>query len=234
MNASPGWTGSPTTTRRSPRTSRDLLAAHGRPVDGDPLHALPAALIASALAQHGPALALVAGRMLGPYRLVEPLGEGGMASVWLAEQTLNVRRRVALKIPHAGLEEPQATAARCARECDFLAGLEHPHIARLYDAGASADGLPYLAMEWIDGVPITQYADLHRLGVAERVDLFQQVLDAVRFAHARLVIHRDIKPSNILVTPGGEVKLLDFGIARLLDEAAPGADAAPLAQARAR
>ena len=210
---------------------RRLLAAHAQPVEGDPLQSPPTALIASALAQQSPELALFAGRMLGPYRLVEPLGEGGMASVWLAEQTLNVRRRVALKIPHPGLEDPHATAARFERECDFLASLEHPHIARLYDAGAGADGLPYLAMEWIDGMPITRYADAHRLGMAERVDLFAQVLEAVRFAHARLVIHRDIKPSNILVTPAGEVKLLDFGIARLLGEAPSGTDAVPAATA---
>ena len=204
---------------------RRLLEAHAQPAERDPLHDPPSSLIASALAHRSPALGLAAGHMLGPYRLVEPLGEGGMASVWLAEQTINVRRRVALKIPHTGLEAPEATAARLERECDLLASLEHPHIARLYDADASADGLPYLAMEWIDGVPITRYADAHRLGIPERVALFQQVLEAVRFAHARLIIHRDIKPSNILVTPDGEVKLLDFGIARLLDDTALQGDA---------
>ena len=195
---------------------RRLLAAHAQPAAGDPLHEPPAALIASALAQSSPAVALVAGRMLGPYRLLSPIGQGGMASVWLAEQTLNVVRRVALKLPAWGLEDPAATAARFAQERDFLAGLEHAHIARLYDAGVSEDGQPYLAMEWIDGVPITRYADDRRLSVRQRVSLFLQVLQAVRHAHARLIIHRDIKPSNILVTAEGEVKLLDFGIARLL------------------
>jgi len=208
---------------------RRLLAAHAQPEEGDPLHASPSTLIALALAQLAPSASLAAGRMLGPYRLLEPLGEGGMASVWLAEQTLNVRRRIALKIPHAGLEDPEATAARFARECDFLASLEHPNIARLYDAGASAEGLPYLAMEWIDGQPITRYADALRLAIPERIELFEQVLEAVRFAHTRLVIHRDIKPSNILVTPAGDVKLLDFGIARLLDETLPGPNAAAAA-----
>jgi len=196
-----------------------LLAAHQRPEGTDPLQERPTALMAEALARHAPEASITAGDMLGPYRLLAPLGEGGMASVWLAEQTVAVRRRVALKVPHPGLEDPAATAARFAQERDFLAGLEHPHIARLYDAGVSAAGLPYLAMEWIDGVPITRYADERRLTVTARVELFQKVLEAVRFAHSRLVIHRDIKPSNILVTAEGEVKLLDFGIARLLGEA---------------
>ena len=197
---------------------RRLIAAHERPAAGDPLSATPAALVVAALTGESAGATLVPGQMLGPYRLLEPIGEGGMASVWLAEQTLNVLRRVALKIPHAGLEDPAAMTARFAHERDFLASLEHPHIARLYDAGASADGLAYLAMEWIDGVPITRYADEHRLDLAARVRLFLQVLDAVRFAHGRLIIHRDLKPSNIIVTANGQVKLLDFGIARLLDE----------------
>jgi serine/threonine-protein kinase len=196
---------------------RRLLAAYDRPDRDDVLGALPAKLLAAALAEEGESW-LAPGQMLGPYRLLERIGEGGMASVWLAEQTVNVVRRVALKIPHAGLEDAAAMTARFAHERDFLAGLEHPHIARLYDAGASAEGLPYLAMEWIDGVPITRYADEHTLGVAARIALFFQVLQAVRFAHGRLVIHRDLKPSNIIVTADGQVKLLDFGIARLLEE----------------
>ena len=201
-----------------------LLAAHGSARADDPLNGPPSELIASALAQAPPTAQphLVAGRMLGHYRLVSPIGRGGMASVWLAEQTLNVVRRVALKLPSWGLEDPAAMAVRFAHERDFLAGLEHAHIARLYDAGVSEDGQPYLAMEWIDGVPITRYADEHRLGVPQRIGLFLQVLQAVRHAHARLILHRDIKPSNILVTPEGEVKLLDFGIARLLDEGLEG------------
>jgi serine/threonine protein kinase len=204
---------------------RRLLAAHAQRPEGDVLHEPPMAFIASALEQGSASPPLEAGQMLGPYRLVSPIGQGGMASVWLAEQTLNVVRRVALKLPAWGLEDTAATAARFAQERDFLAGLEHAHIARLYDAGVSEDGQPYLAMEWIDGVPITRYADERRLGVRERIALFLQVLQAVRHAHARLIIHRDIKPSNILVTPEGEVKLLDFGIARLLADG-PGVDAA--------
>ncbi len=207
---------------------RRLLAAHEQPAHSDPLKDPPLRLMATALAQYVPVHALTAGQMLGPYRLIEPLGQGGMASVWLAEQTVSVLRRVALKIPHAELEDAAAMTARFTQERDFLAGLEHPHIARLYDAGVSVDGLPYLAMEWIDGLPITRYCDDHRLTVAQRIELFRQVLQAVRHAHARLVIHRDIKPSNILVTAGGEVKLLDFGIARLLGDP-DGEDSSPIA-----
>ena len=198
---------------------RRLLAAHDRAAGSDALAAPPAELVAAAFASGDDAPPLAPGMMLGPYRLLERIGEGGMASVWLAEQTLNVLRRVALKIPHAGLEDAAAMTARFAHERDFLAGLEHPHIARLYDAGASASGLPYLAMEWIDGVPITRFADERRLAVAPRIALFLQALQAVRHAHARLIIHRDLKPSNIIVTADGQVKLLDFGIARLLEDA---------------
>ena len=183
------------------------------------VQAMCAAALAAAL--HGPGR--VAGAMLGPYRLIEPLGRGGMAEVWLAEQTAGVLRRVALKIPHVGLEEGRAAARRFAQERDFLAALEHPHIARLYDAGVSAEGSAYLAMELVAGVPITTFCDTARLAVPQRLALFQQVLGAVGHAHAHLVIHRDLKAGNILVTPDGQAKLLDFGIARLLDEVeAPG------------
>src|SRR5882672_10656355 len=109
-------------------------------------------------------------------------------------------------------------AVRFARERDILASLEHPNIARLYDAGVAEDGLPYLAMEFVEGQPITVWCDSHRYGIRERLKLFLQVLDAVQYAHARQVIHRDLKPSNILVTESGQVRLLDFGIAKLLIE----------------
>src|ERR1700691_231275 len=160
---------------------------------------------------------LQSGARVGPYELIRPLGAGGMAEVWLARRADGAfKREVALKLPmlaHArvGLE------ARFARERDILASLEHPHIARLYDAGVDPEGLPYLAMEYVQGESLTHWCDTHRLGLRERLELFLQVLEAVQYAHAKQVIHRDIKPSNILVTDSGQVRLLDFGVARLLE-----------------
>jgi serine/threonine-protein kinase len=198
---------------------RDLLAAHAT---ADDIAAPTGELLAAALGAH--VQTLLPGSEIGIYRLVAPLGEGGMAAVWEAEQLQGVHRRVALKLPHAGIEAPAAMARRFESERDLLAGLEHPHIARLYDAGVSAAGQPFLAMELIGGQRITRHAAA--LPLRRRLVLFLQVLSAVSFAHGRLVMHRDLKPSNILVTATGQVKLLDFGIARLLGEAdaAPGRD----------
>ena len=160
-----------------------------------------------------------AGDLIGPYRLVHELGAGGMATVWLAERDDGVlNRQVALKLPRAGWG--LGLAQRMARERDILGALEHPHIARLYDAGVTEDGRPWMAMERVSGVPIDQYCREHALGVHDRLRLFLQVTDAVAHAHARLVVHRDLKPSNILVTPEGAVRLLDFGVAKLLEEPA--------------
>jgi serine/threonine-protein kinase len=202
---------------------RRLLAAAESTPARDPLRLPLDALRASAVAAAVHAHSLEAGNMIGPYRLVESLGRGGMAAVWLADQTAGVPRRVALKLPHIGLEGGLRASERFVQERDFLAALEHPHIARLYDAGVSAEGVSYLAMEFVAGMPITGYCDAQRMGLARRVDLFQQVLAAVAHAHTRLVIHGDLKAGNILVTPAGEVKLLDFGIARLLGEPAAAA-----------
>ena len=155
------------------------------------------------------------GLHVGPYRLIRPIGEGGMGSVWLAERTDGLMKRaVALKRPHVSWIG--TLTERMARERDILAGLEHPNIARLYDAGVTAEGVPYLALEYIEGAPITAYCNRERLPVRRRLELFLQVLDAVRYAHTHLVIHRDIKPSNILVSAAGRIHLLDFGIAKLL------------------
>jgi serine/threonine protein kinase/TolB-like protein len=155
------------------------------------------------------------GVLIGPYRLVRPLGEGGMAEVWLAQRADGAyQREVALKLPAAVLR--QDLASRFARERDILAKLEHPNIARLYDAGVGAEGQPYLAMEFVAGRPLNTWCDGQRLGVRERLQLFLQVLDAVQYAHGQQVIHRDLKPSNILVTEAGQVRLLDFGVAKLL------------------
>jgi serine/threonine protein kinase len=158
------------------------------------------------------------GALVGPYRLIRLLGEGGMAEVWLAQRADgSIKREVALKLPMLWRER-QDLSSRFARERDILAALEHPHIARLYDAGVSPDGLPYLAMEYVRGERLTAWCDTHRLGVNERLNLILQVLDALQYAHAHHVIHRDIKPSNILVNEAGRVQLLDFGVAKLLEQ----------------
>ena len=160
------------------------------------------------------------GQQIGPYRLESPLGEGGMGQVWLATRADGLyQRRVALKLLRPGLGDA-GLRTRFTRERQILARLGHAHIARLLDAGVSSDGQPYLALDYVQGEPITDYARKLSLGVPERLHLFLQVCAAVSHAHANLVVHRDLKPSNILVTPAGEVCLLDFGIAKLLDEAA--------------
>ena len=163
-----------------------------------------------------------AGTPVGAYRLLRLLASGGQGSVWLAERTDGlVNRPVAIKLPH-GLARP-GLAERIARERDILATLTHPHIARLYDAGITAAGAPFLALEYIEGIAIDEYCARHRLGIGARLRLFLQVVRAVAYAHGQLAIHRDLKPSNVLVTAEGDVRLLDFGIARLLD-AGPFAD----------
>jgi eukaryotic-like serine/threonine-protein kinase len=165
-----------------------------------------------------------AGTLVGPYRLLRELGHGGMGSVWLAQRSDGlINRRVALKLPHAAWPQAQL-AQRMEREREILAGLEHPNIARLYDAGLSSAGRPFLALEYIEGVPIDVYcrsADgSPRFDIARRVRLFLQVARAVAYAHGKLVLHRDIKPGNVLVTEAGQVKLVDFGVARLMERTA--------------
>ncbi len=156
------------------------------------------------------------GEAIGPYQLIRLLGEGGMAEVWLAQRADGAfKRDVALKLPML-LHLRKDLESRFVRERDILAALEHSHIARLYDAGVSSSALPYLAMEYVAGESLTEWCDDRRLGIRDRLKLFLQVLDAVQYAHVQGVIHRDIKPSNILVTPSGQVKLLDFGVAKLL------------------
>jgi len=159
-----------------------------------------------------------AGDEIGPYKLVSPLGEGGMGQVWLAVRADGLyERRVAIKLLRPGLGD-MGLHARFTRERQILARLGHAHIARLLDAGISADGQPYLALDYVRGEPITDYAHKLNLDIRSRLQLFLQVCAAVSHAHANLVVHRDLKPSNILVTSAGEVCLLDFGIAKLLDQ----------------
>jgi eukaryotic-like serine/threonine-protein kinase len=167
------------------------------------------------LAGEAPAAGLSPGQRVGPWRLLHEIGRGGMAWVWLAERADGQgQRRVALKLPRLGWQ--QGLAERMARERDILATLEHPHIARLYDAGVDEQGRPWLALEYVQGQPIDAYAQARALTVHQRVALLLQVCDAVAYAHSRLAIHRDLKPGNILVTESGQVKLLDFGIAKLV------------------
>jgi serine/threonine-protein kinase len=161
---------------------------------------------------------VAAGQELGAYRLCSLVGTGGMGSVWLAERTDGrFERKVAIKLLNAGLIGREAEQ-RFRREGSLLARLTHKHIAQLIDAGVARNGRPYLVLEHIDGEPIDEYCDRKRLGIDERLQLFLDVASAVSHAHGRLIVHRDLKPSNVFVSRGGEVKLLDFGIAKLLDE----------------
>jgi serine/threonine protein kinase len=163
------------------------------------------------------ATGLQAGERVGPYELIRLLGAGGMAEVWLAKRADGVfKREVALKLPSL-TRVRRELEQRFARERDILASLEHPHIARLYDAGIDPKGFPYLSMEYVQGELLTDWCDAQRLDIRARLRLFLQVLEAVQYAHERQVIHRDIKPSNILVTQAGQTRLLDFGVATLLD-----------------
>src|SRR5919108_3858936 len=158
-----------------------------------------------------------AGDIVGAYRLVRELGSGGMSSVWLAERVDGlINRPVALKLPQ-GLWRRGELAERFARERQMLATLTHPHIARLYDTGVTASGQPFLALEYVEGKPINVYCEERGADLRERVRLCLQVARAVAFAHSRLIVHRDLKPANILATAEGYVRLLDFGIAKLLD-----------------
>jgi serine/threonine protein kinase len=160
----------------------------------------------------------LAGQEIGPYRVIREIGHGGMGAVFLAERSDGkFAQRVALKL----LKREMNTSAlrrRFRKEREILASLEHPNIARLLDAGTTADKTPFLAMEYVDGLPIDEYCDRNALGLEERLQLFRKVCSVVDFAHRSLVIHRDLKPSNILVTVDGTPKLLDFGISKIVSD----------------
>jgi serine/threonine protein kinase len=161
---------------------------------------------------------------IGPYRLIQTLGVGGMGHVWLAEQTEPVHRRVALKLIRAGTYDA-ALLQRFQSERQSLAIMEHPTIAKVFDAGTTPEGQPYFAMEYVDGSPITDYCDRKKLGIRERLKLFLHVCDGVQHAHQKAVIHRDLKPSNILVTEvDGKPtpRIIDFGLAKAAGSHAPG------------
>ena len=161
------------------------------------------------------------GGSLGPYRLLRRIGNGGMGTVYLARrEDEHYQRDVAIKVLRSGLATTE-TFHRFLAERQILAHLDHPNIARLYDGGSTNDGRPYLVMELVEGLPVDEYCDRHRLTIDQRLDLFQKICAAVQHAHQNLLVHRDLKPANILITPEGEPKLLDFGIAKRL---APEAD----------
>ena len=192
---------------------KDLLRAHADVSTADFLQSPPTFAFAGTSAPFD----LAAQALVGPYRLLREIGQGGMASVWLAERADGLlERHVALKLPHQSWGVA-SFADRMGRERNILASLTHPNIARLYDAGLADDGRPFLALEFVDGEAIDKYATARTLGVRARVELVVQVARAVAHAHARLVVHRDLKPSNILVDVAGQTHLLDFGIAQLID-----------------
>ncbi|HSU44149.1 MAG TPA: serine/threonine-protein kinase, partial [Casimicrobiaceae bacterium] len=165
-----------------------------------------------------PGLPDMAGRSFGPYTLERLLGRGGMGTVWLGHRSDGqYERKVAVKLLSAALIG-NAAERRFRREGDLLARLAHPHITRLFDAGVSAGGQPYLVLEIVEGKPIDGYCDARHLEIDARLRLFLDVLAAVEHAHAHLIVHRDIKPDNVFVTHDGDVKLLDFGIAKLLED----------------
>jgi serine/threonine-protein kinase len=175
-----------------------------------------------------PPAATLAGQTLGAWTLVEPIGQGGMGSVWLARRSDGrFEGRAAVKLLNASLVG-RAGEERFRREGSILARLVHPHVARLLDAGVAPWGQPYLVLEHVDGERIDAYCDALRLGVEARLRLLLDVASAVSHAHSNLVVHRDIKPSNVLVDRGGNVKLLDFGIAKLLEEGEGSGDASAL------
>ena len=156
------------------------------------------------------------GSLIGPYKLLQPIGEGGMGTVFMAEQTQPVRRTVALKLIKAGMDSRQVLA-RFGAERQALALMDHPNIAKVLDAGTTNDGRPYFVMELVKGIPITKFCDDRRLSTRERLELAIPVCKAVQHAHQKGVIHRDIKPSNVLIAlyDGKPVpKVIDFGVAK--------------------
>jgi serine/threonine protein kinase/flagellar biosynthesis regulator FlbT len=160
------------------------------------------------------------GSVSGPYDLLELIGEGGMGQVWLAQQNQPVRRRIAIKLIKVGMDTREVVA-RFASERQSLALMDHPAIAKVYDAGSTAEGRPYFVMEFVDGLPMTAYCDRHKLTVRERLDLFIQVCEGVQHAHQKAIIHRDLKPSNILVTEidGKPMpRIIDFGVAKAISQ----------------
>lgn len=169
------------------------------------------------LLDHADGLSDINGQMIGPYKLVSELGLGGMGAVYLAERSDDrFKQQVAIKLLKREFNVDRLRRS-FKREIDILAKLSHPNIATIFDTGTTSDGIPYIVMEYIDGVPIDRYCDQHGMDLVERLKLFNKASEAVAFAHQNLIVHRDIKPSNILVRADGVPKLLDFGISKALD-----------------
>ena len=166
----------------------------------------------------GGASASVGAGQIGPYRLLRVLGEGGMGQVWLAEQRAPIQRTVALKLIKAGMDT-KAVVARFESERQALALMDHPNIAQVYEAGSTPEGRPYFVMEYVQGLPITEYCDKHRLSMKDRLQLFMQVCEGVQHAHQKAIIHRDLKPSNVMVVQQNDKaipKIIDFGLAKAM------------------
>jgi eukaryotic-like serine/threonine-protein kinase len=194
-------------------TLRELLARQGSKETAELFEGPPAFTVTAAPLE---ATQSRPGDTVGAYRLERLLGRGGMGEVWLAERVDgSLKRKVALKLPH--VTWAPGLAERFAREREILSGLEHPNIARLYDAGVDAQGRPYMALEYVEGQPLDQFCKAGALSIEARLKLLLQVAEAMAFAHSRLVVHRDLKPGNMLVTADGQVRLLDFGIAKLME-----------------
>ncbi len=194
-----------------------LLAAGDEAKESDFLAPLPHQLNGSSVRQFMGEEQLPAGEKVGVYEIVRPIGRGGMGVVYLAERPFGrFKKPVALKVVKRGMDTEEIVQ-RFRFERQILAGLEHAHIARLLDGGVTDDGLPYFVMEYVEGKPIDQYCDDKQLSIRQRLKLFRAVCEAVAYAHRNLVVHRDLKPGNVMVSAEGEVKLLDFGIAKLVD-----------------
>ncbi len=197
-------------------------AAAGNPLDDNPRDdpgftlPTPGPALGTAAPSHAPvgsAGTVIAGR----YKLLQPIGEGGMGSVWMAEQTEPVKRKVAVKLIRAERGSSSTILARFEAERQAIALMDHPHIAKLLDAGTTADGMPFFVMELVKGIPLNQFCDQHKLDVPERLVLFMQICSAVQHAHQKGIIHRDLKPTNILVEShdGKPVpRVIDFGLAK--------------------
>ena len=194
-----------------------LADAQARTESALGIDAAPALVGAIAEEHEQNVIAQLTGSRVGAYRLVRELGRGGMGQVWLAERADGeFAQRVAIKLLRTGWDADEVLA-RFKAERQILAGLSHPNIAHLIDGGVTADGKPWLALEYIDGVGLREHCNAQRLSLDARLPLFLTVCEAVAYAHARLIVHRDLKPSNLMVDGAGQVKLLDFGIAKLLD-----------------